>query len=99
MTRTYSPRRSLNQWQDLINHWEQSGQTIKQFCRTQGISEASFYLWRKRLSDHSLPTTSKQREASEPAFIDLGALDAANQGRWEITLSLGNGVELKLSQA
>lgn len=99
MTRTYTPRRTHSQWQELMNLWTQSGQTIKQFCRAQGLSEASFYLWRKRLSDPSLPTTRIKRETSEPAFIDLEALGAADQGRWEIILSLGNGVELKLSQA
>ena len=99
MTRAYTPRRTHSQWQALIHRWEQSGQSVKQFCRAQGLSEASFYLWRKRLSDPSLPTTRIKRETSEPAFIDLGTLHGAGQGRWEITLSLGNGVELKLSQA
>jgi putative transposase len=88
MSRAY---RNATDWQALISEWESSPLSAHRFCEQQGIGYASFCQWRKRL------------KAAAPAatFIDLGALSASaprhGQG-WHIVLSLGNGVELRLSQ-
>jgi hypothetical protein len=37
-------------WTDLIRQHEQSGAAVKVFCQDRGVSEPSFYSWRKRLS-------------------------------------------------
>ena len=37
-------------WADLVRQHEQSGAAVKVFCRDRGVSEPSFYSWRKRLS-------------------------------------------------
>ena len=37
-------------WTDLIRQHEQSGAPVKVFCRDRGVSEPSFYSWRKRLA-------------------------------------------------
>jgi hypothetical protein len=37
-------------WTDLIRQHEQSGAAVKVFCRDRGVSEPSFYSWRKRLA-------------------------------------------------
>ena len=39
-----------DQWRSRIAEQEKSGQSIRRFCRDTGISEFSFYTWRKRLS-------------------------------------------------
>ena len=36
-------------WAVLLEDWEQSDLSIKDYCSSQGISVASFYQWRKRL--------------------------------------------------
>jgi transposase-like protein len=36
-------------WSKLIAEQEASSQTIRAFCRERGISDHSFYFWRKRL--------------------------------------------------
>lgn len=88
-------RRTPEQWQQVVNDWQQSGQSARAFCTEQSIGYASFCQWRKRLS------TSEALNEPEPApsFVDLGALTEGNgSGGWRIVLSLGNGVELRLSQ-
>ena len=94
---TYTPRRTPEQWHALIDQWQSSGQSAARFCDAQAISYASFCNWRKRLADdQALPTAAANQEVS---FIDLGALSSSGEGRaWNIVLSLGNGVELRLSQ-
>ena len=98
MTQTYAPRRSAEQWQVLINQWQHSDQSAKQFCKEQSLGYASFCQWRKRLAKADDQALTTERSASEPSFIDLASLGASQPGGWHIVLSLGGGVELTLSQ-
>ncbi|MDP5210707.1 IS66 family insertion sequence element accessory protein TnpB [Microbulbifer sp. 2205BS26-8] len=93
---TLRPRRSAQQWQALIEKWQASATSAKQFCSEQAIGYASFCQWRKRLSAPDKNTRQDGNMAS--GFIDLAALSSGASPGWEIVLSLGNGVELKLSQ-
>lgn len=93
------PHRRASEWQTLISQWQASGLSAPAFCEQQGIGYTSFCQWRQRLRSRDV--------VGDPAvplgtFIDLGALSAGNaplgQG-WHMVLSLGNGVELRLSQS
>ncbi len=90
----YSPRRTPEQWQALVDQWQRSGQTAARFCEDNAIGYASFCNWRKRLIDDSAPLAEQ-----DVSFIDISTLPSPGTGRtWNIVLSLGNGVELRLSQ-
>jgi len=95
MSKAYTPRRTAQQWQELVGAWQQSGQSVTRFCREQDIGYASFCQWRKRLLACKAPQTGR---APEPAFIDLAPLNAPAASGWHIVLSLGQGVELTLRQ-
>jgi transposase-like protein len=41
-------------WQELIAQQEQSGLSVHAFCEQRGVTEASFYGWRKQLRGGSL---------------------------------------------
>ena len=102
MAQQHSPRRSAQQWQSLVEHWQQSNQSATQFCREQEIGYASFCHWRKRLQpgDGSAPRPTGSDQASNgPAFIDLASLDGCPASGWHIVLRLGQGVELTLSRS
>lgn len=98
MAKTYTPRRSAEQWQSLINQWQHSGQSAKQFCKEQALGYASFCQWKKRLTQTDEKTAAAETSSPEPSFIDLASLGASQPGGWHIVLSLGGGVELTLSQ-
>ncbi|MCA1772772.1 MAG: IS66 family insertion sequence element accessory protein TnpB [Halomonas sp.] len=68
-----------------------------QFCQQENIGYASFCHWRKRLADSSTKSLANSGEAS---FLDLSSLmgTSASGPGLNIVLSLGNGVELRLSQ-
>ena len=36
-------------WRERITEQERSGMSVQRFCEEQGLTEQSFYLWRKRL--------------------------------------------------
>jgi len=40
-------------WQELIRQQEQSKPSVTAFCREHGVSDQSFYTWRKRLATKS----------------------------------------------
>ena len=94
--------RTPEQWQALVDQQRASGLSAPQFCKQEKIGYASFCNWRKRLSD---PSTDESSGPGEAGFLDLSSLmgnspssgSGAGSG-WNIVLSLGNGVELRLSQ-
>src|SRR5262245_18548510 len=48
-TRPANPK--ANEWAERIAAQQRSGITVKQFCKEQGLTEYSFYAWRKRLQE------------------------------------------------
>jgi hypothetical protein len=90
--------RSPEQWQALVDQQRDSGVSAMQFCKQEDIGYASFCNWRKRLSEEPVADSAGSGEAG---FLDLSSLMGASTSSgpgWNIVLSLGNGVELRLSQ-
>lgn len=70
-----APRRDY--WRERIAAQERSGLTVGRFCKEQGLTEQSFYLWRKRLREQ-LPmrfalveTESARRQPATEAGLEL----------------------------
>lgn len=40
-----------DQWRARVSEQAHSGLSVKQFCKERGLSECSFYAWRRRLRD------------------------------------------------
>ena len=38
----------IDQWRERLAEHERSGLTVKRFCEERGITQYSFYAWRKR---------------------------------------------------
>lgn len=100
-------RRSAEQWGQLLSRQAESGQSVEAFCRGEGVSPASFYRWRRQLAERaaSLEAAHQSPVSSVPAFLDLGRLAGAGGGpdrggdakrAWELELSLGGGLVLRL---
>lgn len=90
--------RTPEQWQALVDRQRDSGLSAPQFCQQENIGYASFCHWRKRLSEAS---TDDSADAGDANFLDLSSLIGGSSSSgpgWNIVLSLGNGVELRLSQ-
>lgn len=42
-------------WRQKIAQQEQSGQSVRAFCKEQGVREPAFYYWRQRLRKENTP--------------------------------------------
>ena len=40
-----------DRWAEQITAQQRSGMSVKQFCKERGLTECSFYAWRKRLQE------------------------------------------------
>ena len=40
-----------DEWAERIAAQQRSGMSVKQFCKEKGLTEYSFYAWRKRLQE------------------------------------------------
>jgi len=59
-------------WQEAVSLQQSSGLNIGQFCRREGLSEASFYFWRKRLSNSSEGKSPVViQEPKSPSFVEV----------------------------
>lgn len=94
---SHSVRRTAAQWRALVEQFEQSGLSARAFCDRHQLGYASFCQWRRRLAQEgTAPVMSSKPEAE---FLDLSALGIASRSSgWQIVLSLGGGVELRLSR-
>lgn len=78
-------------WRMAIETWQASELPVRQFCNNEGLSEPSFYAWRKKLG---IITATKDQGSSEPStFIEL-ALPKGNEIVIEVLLTSGNMVRI-----
>lgn len=73
-------------WRDAVAAWKKSRQTIRAFCASRRLSEASLYAWRRELArrdrerfqrDPKLPPTIQKPSASAQKFVSLQVLRPA----------------------
>lgn len=58
-------------WRETIAAWGNSGQSVSAFCSGRGLSEASFYGWRRTLRQRDLRPAST---LTVPALVPLRVL-------------------------
>ncbi len=46
-----SPNPKADEWAERIAAQRRSGTSVKQFCKDRGLTECSFYAWRKRIGE------------------------------------------------
>lgn len=55
-------------WRRVLARWQGSGQSGRDFCRAAGLSEPSFYAWRRELA--------RRDAAARPKFLPVRVLGA-----------------------
>jgi transposase-like protein len=84
-----------NRWLGLIDRWQQSQLSIREFCERHHVSEASFFAWRRVLRQRGLldePTDPKTAKAAPkaPAFVKLTPVEPEPTPATAIELVLGD---------
>ena len=54
--------RKERQWRRRIDQWRVSGLSVRAFCAQHGLTQASFYTWRRVL---------QRRATEQPAFVPV----------------------------
>ena len=84
-------------WRRRLERFERSGLTVAAFCAAEGTSQASFYLWRKRLSQaDGRPAAANGRT---PKFVPLEVAASplsAPTSSTSIRIELPRGIVLEL---
>ncbi|MEN2773475.1 hypothetical protein ABCY62_01945 [Acetivibrio clariflavus] len=52
----------LSRWAQLIQNRLESGQSIKEFCRTNGVSKATYYYRQKKVSEAKCTVVEEVKE-------------------------------------
>jgi hypothetical protein len=78
-------------WRMAIETWQSSGLSVRQFCTAEGLSEPSFYSWRKKLTGDSVQDDKDKPEPS--AFIEV-AMPRNNSAAVELILASGNTLRI-----
>ena len=52
------------EWAARLQRFQENPASVAAFCRSEGVSSASFYLWKRRLAVEPTPTTT-------PTFVPL----------------------------
>lgn len=68
--------RKAQQWRQRFLRFEKSRQSISAFCRAEGVSAPSFYLWRKRLG--ATPAVRPSTRPASEGFRPVRLLPAAS---------------------
>ena len=53
-------------WREILQRYADSGVSVREFCTSEGISEPSFYAWRKKLNQEQ----DRNPQAMVPVSID-----------------------------
>lgn len=79
-------------WQMVLETFKSSGLSVRQFCSQEGLSEPSFYSWRKRLANIRKPDVNKEPPQPEP-FIQV-SMPKAESGYLELILASGHTLRI-----
>ena len=88
MTETSIEEKAISkddQWRERIAERERSGLSVKQFCKERGVSEYSFYTWRKRLA---------KKEPVRFALVDREAAGQEPATALEVVLRSGERLRI-----
>jgi hypothetical protein len=77
-------------WRERIAQQERSGLSVQRFCKEQGLTEQTFYVWRKRV---------KKQQPMRFALVETGPAEreAARDGGLELVLARGERLRISAS--
>lgn len=89
-------------WRQVLTRWRRSGQGVREFCADAGLSEPSFYAWRRELAARAqlqARQSAQQRSTKAPRFVSVRVVSPPNPAPAPIEVVLGNGRVIRLAAA
>ena len=95
MSRKSNPTK-VQQWSDRLKRFEKSSETVTQFCKAEGVSQPSFYLWKKKLGiGNQVRVGTPKRGKHEPTFKPIRLTPTSGPPQCT-TIRLATGIEIEL---
>lgn len=86
-------------WQEQINQWKSSNLTQVEFCHQNGLAISTFHKWQKKLRAEEPPEQQLPEPFIEFPVDSLSSPVPEPDQQWDIELSLGNGITLRMRQS
>ena len=67
---------ATEKWRERLARWRCSGFSVSEFCRREGVSQPSFYQWRKKLKQNRGPRRSRGRT---PVFLPVEVVNGTTE--------------------
>jgi hypothetical protein len=95
------------EWRERVQRWQQSGESVRAFCRREGLHESAFFAWRRELARRrqerqAVRTERKQVKPSTPAKpirflpVQVAVEDrTGDPGGVEILLDAGRAIRVR----
>lgn len=84
-------------WRRRMRQQPESGLTIQQFCKREGVSTASFHAWKRRLALRAaFPTTTSVAPAFVPVIVPPGQETQPHGSSVLVMIHLANGGQILL---
>jgi hypothetical protein len=86
-------------WRRLLGQWRRSGQTGRDFCAAQQLSEPNFYAWKREIArrDQERVARSKPRPEASPRRSAAAALPAFLPVTMDAVASPASALEVVLA--
>ena len=105
MAKTWRDRGKERFWRQHLAGWRRSGRGIRDYCRSAGLSEPSFYAWRRVLAERQSArrtVASARQQAERPeqsptaaAFVPVRLIEeSAVAGSVEVMVRGGREVRV-----
>jgi transposase len=80
-------------WRGVVLRWQRSGLTVRAYCDQHGLSEPSFYVWRRTIAarDRQAATTATE---SVPAFVSVRVTPPPAMSALEIVVGAGRVIRV-----
>jgi hypothetical protein len=57
--------RGQGYWEEVVRRWKEGGQSVRNFCQTEGLRESAFYFWRRELTRRN-PLLEADNQSEKP---------------------------------
>ena len=84
-------------WRDVMSRFDRSGLSARAFCAARGLSEPSFYAWRRILAERD--GGGRTRPAERPAFLPVMIRPEPSSTTSGLSLELRSGRVLRFGDA
>lgn len=95
MTNRRRDSRKAAFWRESVARWRRSGQSVRAYCAGAGLSEPSFYAWRRQLT---MRDQAARPQRSAPHFVPVHVVPAAPPSAAPpLDVVLGNGRVIRVA--